>query len=114
MYGSDQNRTPSGFRQKVCGNESGGGWWGKYRFTRQEEEGKIKELVKAGWAVRIATSSSARNGLAIRIPISAARAGKTNETFSVTLASRERHSPYTEQRLLMASALCQRSNIELL
>ncbi|EWZ77643.1 hypothetical protein FOWG_17965 [Fusarium oxysporum f. sp. lycopersici MN25] len=56
----------------------------------EEEEDKIKELAKAGWAVRIATSSSARNdlvgmGVAIRIPISVARAGKINEAFSVTL-----------------------------
>jgi hypothetical protein len=47
----------------------------------QEEENKIKELAKAGWAVRIATSSFARNDLVsmggtIRIPISVARSAK--------------------------------------
>jgi hypothetical protein len=45
----------------------------------EEEEDKNKELAKAGWAVRIATSSSARNDLVgmggtIRIPISVASA----------------------------------------
>jgi len=78
--------------------------------TRQEEEGKIKELVKAGLAVRIATSRSARNylvdmGGVIRIPISAARAGKTNETFSVTLGWREGHSPYTAELAAIAHGL---------
>ncbi|EMT69792.1 hypothetical protein FOC4_g10000256 [Fusarium odoratissimum] len=65
----------------------------------EEEEDKIKELAKAGWAVRIATSSSARNdlvgmGVAIRIPISVARAGKISEAFSVTLGTKEEHNPY--------------------
>jgi hypothetical protein len=78
--------------------------------TRQEEEGKIKDLVKARWAVRIATSRSARNylvdmGGVIRIPISAARAGKTNETFSVTLGWREGHSPYTAELAAIAHGL---------
>ncbi|EXL38905.1 hypothetical protein FOCG_18465 [Fusarium oxysporum f. sp. radicis-lycopersici 26381] len=44
-------------------------------------------------------------GGVIRIPISAARAGKTNETFSVTLGSRERHSPYTAELAAIAHGL---------
>ncbi|RKK21135.1 hypothetical protein BFJ66_g17708, partial [Fusarium oxysporum f. sp. cepae] len=76
----------------------------------EEEEDKIKELAKAGWAVRIATSSSARNdlvgmGVAIRIPISVARAGKISETFSVTLGTREGHSPYTAELAAIAHGL---------
>ncbi|KNB16717.1 hypothetical protein FOXG_14812 [Fusarium oxysporum f. sp. lycopersici 4287] len=110
MYGFDQNRRPPGFRQKVCENESGRPLVAIMYSTRQEEEGKIKELVKVGWAVRIATSRFARNDLVgmggvIRIPISAARAGKTNETFSVTLGSRERHSPYTAELAAISHGL---------
>jgi ribonuclease HI len=76
----------------------------------EEEEDKSKELAKAGWAVRIATSSSARNDLVgmggtIRIPISVARAGKISETFSVTLGTREKHNPYIAELAAIAYGL---------
>ncbi|KAM5528203.1 reverse transcriptase [Fusarium oxysporum f. sp. phaseoli] len=76
----------------------------------EEEEDKIKELAKAGWAVRIATSSSARNdlvcmGVVIRIPISVARAGKISEAFSVTLGTREEHNTYTAELAAIAHGL---------
>ncbi|KAF5255486.1 hypothetical protein FOXYS1_14104, partial [Fusarium oxysporum] len=75
-----------------------------------EEDDKIKELAKAGWAVRIATSSSARNDLVgmggmVRIPISLARAGKIVETFSVTLGTMEEHKPYTAELAAIARGL---------
>jgi ribonuclease HI len=76
----------------------------------EEEENKIKELAKAGWEVRIATSSSTRNDLvgmggAVRIPISVARARKIIETFSVTLGTREEHNPYTAELAAIAHGL---------
>ncbi|EXL39262.1 hypothetical protein FOCG_18129 [Fusarium oxysporum f. sp. radicis-lycopersici 26381] len=75
-----------------------------------EEDDKIKELAKAGWAVRIATSSSARNDLVgmggtVRIPVSLARAGKIIGTFSVTLGTTEEHNPYTAELAAIARGL---------
>ncbi|KAH7462749.1 hypothetical protein FOMA001_g18433 [Fusarium oxysporum f. sp. matthiolae] len=75
-----------------------------------EEDDKIKELAKAGWVVRIATSSSARNdmvgmGGTVQIPISLARAGKIIETFSVTLGTTEEHNPYTAELAAIARGL---------
>ncbi|OBS16136.1 hypothetical protein FPOA_13206 [Fusarium poae] len=84
----------------------------KATLSTQGEEGedKIKELAKAGWAVRTATSSSARNDLVgmggtIRIPISVARAGEIIETFLVTLGTREEHNPYTAELAAIAYGL---------
>ncbi|TVY62542.1 Retrovirus-related Pol polyprotein from type-1 retrotransposable element R1 [Fusarium oxysporum f. sp. cubense] len=81
-------------------------------LSGQEEEGEdqITELAKAGWAVRIATSSSARNDLVgmggtIRIPVSVARAGKIIENFSVTLGTREEHNPYAAELAAIAHGL---------
>ncbi|KAI7764317.1 hypothetical protein LZL87_014167 [Fusarium oxysporum] len=81
-------------------------------FDGQEgkEKDKIKEQPKAGWAVRIATSSSARNDLVgmggtIRIPISLARAGKIVETFSVTLGTTDEYNPYTAELAAIARGL---------
>lgn len=81
-------------------------------LSGQEEEGEdqIAELAKAGWAVRIATSSSARNDLVgmggtIRIPVSVARAGKIIENFSVTLGTREEHNPYAAELAAIAHGL---------
>ncbi|KAF6515169.1 hypothetical protein HZS61_005075 [Fusarium oxysporum f. sp. conglutinans] len=75
-----------------------------------EDEDQIKELAKAGWAVRIATSSSARNDLVgmggtIRIPVAVARAGKIIENFSVTLGTREEHNPYAAELAAIAHGL---------
>ncbi|RKK63865.1 hypothetical protein BFJ69_g16841 [Fusarium oxysporum] len=75
-----------------------------------EDEDQIKELAKAGWAVRIATSSSARNALVgmggtIRIPVSVARAGKIIENFSVTLGTREEHNRYAAELAAIAHGL---------
>lgn len=76
----------------------------------EEEENKIKELAEAGWSVRIATSSAARNDLVgmggtVRLPVSVARAGKIIETFSVTLGTREDHNPYTAELAAIAHGL---------
>lgn len=70
----------------------------------------MKELPKAGWAVRITTSISTRNDLvgmrgAIRIPISLARAGKLSEAFSVTLGVRQECIPYTAELAAIAHGL---------
>ncbi|KAF4336646.1 reverse transcriptase [Fusarium beomiforme] len=75
-----------------------------------EDEDQIKELAKARWAVRIATSSSARNDLVgmggtVRIPVSVARAGKIIENFSVTLGTREEHNPYAAELAAIAHGL---------
>jgi ribonuclease HI len=76
----------------------------------EEEEDKFKDLAQARWAVRIATSSSARNGLVgmggtIRLPLSITKAGKIIETFSVTLGTREEHNPYTAELAAIAHGL---------
>ncbi|SPJ79732.1 uncharacterized protein FTOL_08123 [Fusarium torulosum] len=91
--------TPWEMRFKVTLNTQG-----------EKEENEVEELAKAGWAVRIATSSSARNDLvgmggAIRIPISVARAGKLSDTFSVTLGTTEEHNPYTAELAAIAHGL---------
>ena len=76
----------------------------------EEEEDKVKDLAQARWAVRIATSSSARNGLVgmggtVRLPLSITKAGKIIETFSVTLGTREEHNPYTAELAAIAHSL---------
>lgn len=63
----------------------------------------------AGWAVRIAVSSSARNGIvgvggAIQIPLSM-RGGPKLETFSFTLGLRTEQNPYSGELAAMAYAL---------
>ncbi|KAG7001626.1 hypothetical protein FocnCong_v011512 [Fusarium oxysporum f. sp. conglutinans] len=75
-------------------------------FGGQEgkEEDKIKEQAKAGWAVRIATSSFARNDL-VGMGVTIARAGKIIETFSVTLGTTEEHNLYTAELVAIARGL---------
>ncbi|KAK2687437.1 hypothetical protein QWA68_014059 [Fusarium oxysporum] len=75
-----------------------------------ENEDHIKELAKAEWVARIATSSSARNDLVgmggtVRTPVSVARAGKIIENISVTLGTREEHNPYAAELAAIAHGL---------
>ncbi|KAJ3453787.1 hypothetical protein MRS44_018419 [Fusarium solani] len=64
---------------------------------------------EAGWAIRIAVSSSARNdvvgvGGAVQIPLSV-RGGPKLETFSFTLGMRTEQNPYSGELAAMAYAL---------
>jgi ribonuclease HI len=64
---------------------------------------------KAGWAIRIAVSSSARNdvvgvGGAVKLPVSM-RGGSRLETFSVTLGVRSEQNPYSGELAAMEYAL---------
>jgi hypothetical protein len=66
-------------------------------------------MANAEWAVRIAISSSARNGIvgmggAIRLPRSY-RDGGTLRTFLTTLGTRTERNPYTAELAAIASAL---------
>jgi hypothetical protein len=86
-----------------------GPWEERVQLMAEDGAEKVTEAANAGWAVRIATSSSARNdmvgiGGAIRIPESCRRGGGLH-TFSITLGTRAEQNPYTAELAAMAKAL---------
>ncbi|KAK2041719.1 hypothetical protein LZ31DRAFT_633202 [Colletotrichum somersetense] len=77
--------------------------------TIYEDDERIGKLSTASWATRIATSSSAKNGLvgiglAIRTPISIP-GGTTFSLRSVALGPRTEQNPYTAELSAIAQAL---------
>jgi ribonuclease HI len=77
--------------------------------TNTQNDDKSAELANAAWAVRIATSSSVRNGKvglggSIRVPPSLAW-GDDTTTVSLTLGTRQEQNPYTAELGAIAVAL---------
>jgi ribonuclease HI len=80
----------------------------KERLAQHDKE-KASEIANAGWAVRVATSSSARNGIvgiggALLLPKSENRGGWIN-TCSITLGTRSEQNPYTAELAAIEKAL---------
>jgi ribonuclease HI len=72
-------------------------------------DGTAAREAEAGWAIRVAVSSSARNGIvgvggAIQIPLSM-QGGPKLQTFSLTLGLRTEQNPYSGELAAMKYAL---------
>ncbi len=86
-----------------------GPWEKRLEITVEPDGEAAAEVANAEWAVRIATSSSARNALvgmggAIQLSVPC-RPNITPETFSVTLGPRTEQNPYVAELAAMAWAL---------
>lgn len=79
------------------------------RIPMQHDIDKAVEVANAGWAVRIATSSSARNGVvgiggAVALPASV-KGGNCTNTFSNTLSGRAEQNAFTAELAAVEGAL---------
>jgi ribonuclease HI len=79
------------------------------RIAIQHDIEKAIEIANAGWAVRIATSSSARNevvgiGGVVILPISVSGSGPL-DTFSTTISTKLEQNPYTAELIAIEEAL---------